>query len=153
VFIREIAPRRAVSLVARLIYNENYVTMPMRHTIERSTNDSHESLTVSYGWRSERRWNQLRLEAAGPLDLPASGAEAEFIAGHYFAYSAQRDASCLEYKVDHVPWQCWPVTRSSFDCDVAAIYGPEFVKVFEQQPSSAMLLDGSAIAVRRGVRL
>jgi len=31
VFIREIVPRWAIATIARVVYNENYVSMPMRH--------------------------------------------------------------------------------------------------------------------------
>src|SRR5258706_244286 len=33
VFVKEIVPRRAVAWMARAIYNENYVAMPMRHEV------------------------------------------------------------------------------------------------------------------------
>jgi uncharacterized protein YqjF (DUF2071 family) len=33
-FIRELAPRRAVALTARWLYNENYLCVPMRHHID-----------------------------------------------------------------------------------------------------------------------
>src|ERR1700683_3807152 len=36
VFIREIVPRRAIALVARLAYGENYVGLPMKHEIATS---------------------------------------------------------------------------------------------------------------------
>jgi hypothetical protein len=34
VFVRELAPRRAVAIVANLLYGERYVTVPMSHRIE-----------------------------------------------------------------------------------------------------------------------
>ena len=34
VFIRELVPRRAIALVARAFYGENYVAVPMKHEIE-----------------------------------------------------------------------------------------------------------------------
>ena len=34
VFIRELVPRRAIALVARTFYGENYVAVPMKHEIE-----------------------------------------------------------------------------------------------------------------------
>jgi uncharacterized protein len=39
VFIREIVPRAAIALVARRVYGENYVSLPMRHQIEASRVD------------------------------------------------------------------------------------------------------------------
>src|SRR2546428_8600714 len=34
VFIRELVPRRAIALVARAFFGENYVAVPMKHEIE-----------------------------------------------------------------------------------------------------------------------
>jgi hypothetical protein len=36
VFIKEIVPRLAIATVARLLYNENYVALPMWHKLDRS---------------------------------------------------------------------------------------------------------------------
>src|SRR5215467_7194109 len=33
VFIKEIVPRWAIATVARVVYNENYAAMPMRHSL------------------------------------------------------------------------------------------------------------------------
>jgi uncharacterized protein YqjF (DUF2071 family) len=46
VFIREIVPRPAIALVARTFYNENYVTLPMTHTIEKYENGSSQPRTA-----------------------------------------------------------------------------------------------------------
>src|SRR6187455_2734884 len=34
VFVKEIVPRRAIAWLARLLYNENYVALPMSHWID-----------------------------------------------------------------------------------------------------------------------
>ena len=42
VFIAEIVPRRAIALIARLAYNENYLAYPMAHDIARRGDTAHE---------------------------------------------------------------------------------------------------------------
>lgn len=44
VFIKEIVPRWAIAAVARLVYNENYISMPMSHRFE--TNGGPEPVTL-----------------------------------------------------------------------------------------------------------
>src|SRR5919109_2249125 len=51
-FIRELVPRRAIALVARSFYGENYVAVPMKHEIEHVG----ENLKVEYSWRRGRKW-------------------------------------------------------------------------------------------------
>ena len=52
VFIREIVPRRAVAIVANRLYNENYVTRPMRSEIKMSGVDLQQGDMLEYAWRT-----------------------------------------------------------------------------------------------------
>src|SRR5437762_7463083 len=80
VFIRELVPRRAIALVARAFYGENYVAVPMKHEIE----DLNGNVKVEYSWRRHRKWESLKMNAAGePQPIPA-GSHAEFITEHYW---------------------------------------------------------------------
>ena len=60
VFISELVPRFALSLVANTIYGENYATVPMRHQWE----ETDEQRSVRYQWRHKGRWNELHVSAA-----------------------------------------------------------------------------------------
>src|SRR4029077_3202351 len=57
VFIREIVPRWAIATLARALYNENYVSLPMSHQI--STTDAGHS--VNYKWKAGNLWNRISL--------------------------------------------------------------------------------------------
>src|SRR5690349_22119077 len=59
VFIRELVPRRAIALVARAFYGENYVALPMKHQIEHLD----QRLSVEYSWRRDRKWESLKMTA------------------------------------------------------------------------------------------
>jgi hypothetical protein len=144
VFVKEIVPRAAIALVARVLYNENYVALPMSHRIDAS---------VSYAWRFEGRENRLSLlPATEPRAMPEGSAE-EFIAEHYWGYSVQRDGGTVEYKVEHPRWRVAVASEARLDCDVARLYGPAFAAALGKPPLSAFLADGSAVTVFRGVRL
>lgn len=147
VFLREIAPRWLISLGARWLYNERYVTMPMRERIRMP--DASAAGRIEYGWRHGERWNGLAVHFDGEPHLPAPGSEAEFIVEHYWGYAKQRSGATMEYAVEHRPWRIWPAHSMHFDCDVAAIYGNQFAPVLAA-PCSAFVADGSAVAVRRG---
>src|SRR3954447_19553034 len=51
VFIKEIVPRRAIAMGARIFYNENYIARRMRHRIELAESTV-ERGGVEYGWRT-----------------------------------------------------------------------------------------------------
>jgi uncharacterized protein len=79
VFISELVPRFALTLVANVVYGENYATVPMRHHWEQNG----EQRSVRYQWKYEGRWNELQVSAAGnPQPIEANSAE-EFFTEHY----------------------------------------------------------------------
>lgn len=150
VFIREIAPKWLISTAARWFYNENYVTMPMRHRVEMPTVGAEG--WVQYEWLPSPRWNGLSAHMQGVPELPLAGSEEEFITEHYWGYAKQRDGSTIEYEVEHPPWRVWSATAAHYDCDVEAIYGKAFVP-YLREPCSVFVADGSPVVVRRGQRL
>jgi len=153
VFLKEIAPCLPISLVARWIYNEHYVTLPTRSIIEWPTESTGRPGSVSYLWKWAGQWDEAAATVRGSPGLPEPGSEAEYIAEHYWAYTAQRDGSTLENHVEHPPWRIWPAESCRFSGDVARLYGPDFAPVLNQPPTSAFVADGSAVSVFHAGRL
>lgn len=153
VFVREIVPRRAIALVARWCYNEPYVALPMRHAVALDGAEHGAPGLAAYEWRAAGRWHRLAVRTRGLPAVPAPGSEAEFVAEHYWGYTAQRDGGCKEYRVAHPAWRVWAAADAHLDCDVAALYGARFVDCLRGPPRSAFLAEGSPVAVYRGRRL
>lgn len=145
VFIKEIVPRRAIAWVARVVYNENYVALPMRHLVD--------DVSARYEWRFGGAWNRLALSGLGDWRIQDPASEAAFITEHYWGYAVQRDGSTLEYQVEHPRWRVAQATAVELVCDVGRLYGDEFAQALSREPASAFLADGSKILVRRGRRL
>ena len=150
VFVREVVPRNAIAMAARLVYNERYVCLPMSHSIQPQPDGG---LHVEYRWRSGRGWNHLRLRAGGEPRLPDEGSEEQFIVEHYCGYVAQRDGGCLEYRLAHPSWRLTPSRDAVYEGDAEELYGRELATVIRGEPSSAFLAEGSAVTVYRGKRL
>jgi uncharacterized protein YqjF (DUF2071 family) len=153
VFVKEVVPRLAIATVARVVYDEKYVALPMRHRIDRQGETLAPGGGVEYGWRHQGRWHALAARTQGPPAALVPGSEAEFITEHYWGYAAQRDGGTVEYRVEHPAWRVWTATEPRFDCDVGAMYGPHFVDALSVAPRSAFVAEGSPIVVRRGVRI
>ncbi|HEU0299828.1 MAG TPA: DUF2071 domain-containing protein [Longimicrobium sp.] len=150
VFVKEIVPRLAIAAVARTVYNENYVAMPMRHRVDVSVDAGG---TVEYGWRFRGRWCGLRAAVRGPAGPLRAGSEEEFITEHYWGYARQRDGGTVEYQVEHPRWNVWRAESAALECDLARLYGPGFAECLSAPPRSALVADGSPIVVRAGRRL
>jgi uncharacterized protein len=151
VFIRELVPRRAIAFIARTFYKENYVALPMAHEI-RAVGDNNR-LRVAYRWRNENLWSEMNVETDGKSELPGEGSVEQFIAEHYWGYSAQPGGGCVEYRVAHPSWRVWQVRRSAFEGDAEKLYGKEVAAMLQGKPQSAFLAEGSAVSVMRGQRL
>ncbi len=151
VFVKEIVPRFAIAWVARTLYNENYVALPMRHSIAAARPTRRGASAIE--WRHDGRWCHVGVVARGAPDIPPADSEEAFITEHYWGYARQRDGGTVEYQVEHPQWRVSPALESRFECDVAALYGAPFAGFLSGPPASAFLADGSPVTVRRGVRL
>lgn len=150
VFVREIVPRWAIAAIARMVYNEPYVSLPMSHSIQPQSDGR---LSVEYGWRTREGWNCLSLSASGEPGIPDEGSEAQFITEHYWGYTGQRDGGTIEYRVEHPSWRVWTSHDAKFEGDMEELYGRDLAAVLRSRPDSAFLAEGSAVTVYRGRRL
>lgn len=150
VFIRELVPRAAIALTAKVLYNEPYTSLPMRHSVRADSDGTPRG--VDYEWRIRGEWQGLRADADGNGALPEPGSLDEFITEHYWGYCAQRDGGTLEYRVEHPRWHVWRA-QGEVGGDLARLYGPQLAEVLTAGPSSAFIADGSQVRVGRPVRL
>jgi uncharacterized protein len=149
VFIREIVPRFAVAQLARFAYGENYVSVPMRHSVQANG----AGISAEYQWQVASRWCGLRAESSGASAYAVEGSVEQFVTEHYWGYSAQRDGGCVEYHVSHVPWRVWSSATAGFEGDAESLYGAEFDRVLHRAPDSAFIADGSPVRVFTGRRI
>jgi uncharacterized protein len=150
-FISEIVPKPIIAKTANLLYNEHYSTARMKHRIEVKENE----IEVYYDWRKRAgNLNTIEVLAQNKVTEIAPGSEAEFILEHYYGYNKLNSRTSIEYAVEHPRWQIYPVTHSRITCDVAALYGTEFVPFLKNvPPHSVFLARGSDVIVRKPVKI
>lgn len=151
VFVKEIVPKPWIARIARWLYGEKYVALPMGHTLERDRQGNlRPEALVEYTWKNRRRRQRLGGLTMGEPALPQPGSEEEFITEHYWGYTAQGKHKTGEYRVEHPTWRVWQVAQPYFLCDVKAMYGPQFEPYLHHLPRSAFLAEGSPIQVNWG---
>lgn len=140
VFIKELVPKWAIATLARLAYNENYVSLPMDHRLD-------DRVSYFFGDHGE-----LSARPVGENRTLEPGSHEEFIAEHYWGYANQRDGGTVEYEVQHPPWRVRdavePVFRGPED-----LYGAAFAAVLATPPDSCFVAEGSEVSVEPGGRL
>ncbi len=143
VFIKEIVPKHALTLVANTVYNENYETLAMEHTwSENST-----KRIVQYKWKKKGKWNSFKIEASIEKFKIEPKSEIEFITEHYWGYAKVNQNKTNEYEVTHPKWETYEVKDYNIDVDFAEVYGQEFGFLSSTPPTSVMLAEGSEITV------
>jgi uncharacterized protein YqjF (DUF2071 family) len=151
-FLRELVPRRAIALVARLAYNEPYTALPMRHAYGPSSSEEIPS-AVEYQWKAPTGWCGVRVVPVGASRPIEFGSEEEFITEHYWGYTRQRDGSTVEYRVTHPAWRVCSVNAPEATGDLAAVYGSDLASMLTAPPVSAFFATGSAVAVHMPARI
>jgi uncharacterized protein len=147
-FVKEIVPRRCIALVARTLYNENYVTAPISHAIERSS----DRLSVRYEWTLEGVAHSIAVKCDGAFHEMSPGSHEEFIAEHYWGYCNGRAGRTIEYQVTHPRWQTAAVDCFFLTWDPVGLYGAELGEQLGSPPTSVYLANGSRVAVGFGQR-
>jgi uncharacterized protein len=148
VFIREIVPRLAIALVARIAYGEKYSCRPIHHSVHLSRTGG----LARYEWQLDGEWCEIEAQASGVAAQTAEGSLQQFITEHYWGYSARRHG-CLEYHVAHIAWRVWTASTARFRGNADSLYGPLLGAVIRRPPDSAFIADGSPVLVFRGERI
>lgn len=143
VFIKEIVPKPAISWVANTLYNENYVTRPMRS----AWSELADKREVSYEWKLGDEWQKIAVTAAMEGQPLVAGSQTAFITEHYWGYAAATKSRTNEYEVTHPPWMTYPVSAYEVQVDFGGNYGDDFAFLQSQEPDSVMLAEGSEITV------
>ena len=141
VFIKEIIDKPIVKFIARSLYKENYVTMPMQH----HWNVSNTGLDISYRWKLAGKWNDIAINASTHLVASKEGSEERFIAEHYWGYIQVNQKKSYEFKVEHPEWKMYSLNNYKVNIDFNAVYGTDFKHLQKKQPSSVFLVEGSEV--------
>lgn len=141
VFLCEIVPRPIVGSMARLLYREPYIVVPMRSNVS-----SDPAPDVEYQWQMRGRWYALSARAEGSGAEAPSGSFEEFLTERHWGYNGERGKGTLEYQVDHPRWRLWHARDVRFDINVEALCGAELARQV-RAPASALIAEGSAVTI------
>lgn len=152
VFVQEMVPRAAIAWVARRVYNEPYVALPMReaHIAGTPGVDGEVRRTLLYEWQRDDSWERVVALAVGAPRPMRAGSVEEFIAEHYWGYTGRGARSTREYRVVHPRWNISPLAECFLEADIGSLYGQPWVAPLSEAPLSAFLADGSEVCVFPG---
>lgn len=144
VFMKEIVPKPALAMVARVVYREPYVFLPTGY----NWNDNGDRINVAYRWKHDGSWDDISASAEKEPVALQPGSKEEFITEHYWGYTRLSEKLTSQYQVEHPAWKMYPVKKYEVNVRFEKLYGSGFKMLQSLVPDSVMLAEGSPITVR-----
>ncbi|PCJ24313.1 MAG: hypothetical protein COA97_09935 [Flavobacteriales bacterium] len=143
VFIKEIIDKPIVKFVAKMLYKENYVQQPMRHSWQEDENH----LNIKYEWKLKGKWNSIAVKTNKILSDTLKNSQERFIAEHYWGNIQIKKNKSYEFRVEHPAWKIYSLIDYSIDIDFETVYGKAFSYLQHKKPSSVFLVEGSEVSL------
>jgi uncharacterized protein len=144
VFIREFVSRPAISIIAKLSYNEPYRTIRMRDEVLGPDPDGLIGVRHRFG---RRLGNRLEAWADPEPVVPDEGSAGYWLTHHDLGVGRARDGTARSYEVDHPVWALHVVRSLDVAVDFAALYGPPWAFLADAEPSHVTLAEGSWVSI------
>lgn len=145
VFIKEIAPAKLIGFMAGWLYNENFISLPLKSNFKNVPGKKE----IEYNWKINNEWNYLKAITDNELKKYEPGSLENFISSHYYGYTKVSETKTKEFEVIHEPWHVHPVTTFEMKLDAESIYGKDTVPFFSTTPYLVFYMDGSETKVTK----
>jgi hypothetical protein len=141
VTLRQLLPRTAFPLLARIFAAEHFTPLSTRRDI---VHIDHE-LSLEFGWRHANRWETMRLRATGDAAAVAVGSHEDFFVHREWRYASTRTGA-TEHRIEYPRWKIW-TARAEINANFAALFGETFAETLTACPASAFIADGGPVKV------
>lgn len=143
VFISEIVPKRVITMIARMLYNESYQTLAMSH----QWLDTKKFQDISYSLHKNNQTHTITVTTDNTnIDIKPQGHQ-DFIIERYFGYTKNKQDKTIEYEVRHKPWQTQGIINHKIDINFEDVYGEKFSFLNNLKPDSIYFTEGSRTSV------
>jgi uncharacterized protein len=143
VFIKEIVPARLIGWMGKLLYRENFISLPMHHAIYTGNN----SQVVEYYWKVNKQTNFLKIRSSLLPAISNMHTLDHFISEHYTAFNRKGADRTISFNIEHRPWKVYPALTFDMRIDARLLYGDTFAEAFTNKPLGVFLMDGSRTTV------
>jgi len=144
VFIKELAPKPLMALIANGIYNEPFYYKKITKKIISSAIYK----DICYSFKSQKKWYAINTTILNEKIKLKTNSLQEFIVDRYIAFVKGRRNTTYEYKINHKPWQLFNIQNVSIPKEVLSLLPTKFHTASE---IATYVVDGSAITVEKGI--
>ena len=142
VFIKELVPGFFTALFARIIYNENYRSIPMKRNISVGDTINLEHI-INYAGKEY----SISVNAENKSFMPPADSTEHFFKEHEWGFGTTKKGEPLIYRVEHPFWNVYPVKEFNHNFDFGVIYGEKWKLLNEEKPFNITFAKGSEIKV------
>jgi uncharacterized protein len=142
-FVREFVPKRLIATIARLLYNEPYLSARMT-SLTRETPDT---IEVKHDLTLAGLTNRICVIGNKPALRPDPDSVEHFFKEHSWGFGTGRRGRLISYRVDHPTWDIWPVRSFDIEWNWKDVYGPDWAFIADAKPYSVVLACGSDVRV------
>jgi hypothetical protein len=145
-FVREFVPQRVVAWVARTVYNEPYVAVPMHSRV----NVRDDIISIGHEFEVGAGGQTHSICATGDLatTCPVESSDEHFFKEHRWGFGRLGGGGrCVRYEVAHPTWNCHAVRSWSLQLDWRSVYGAEWAALQDARPCSVIIAEGSHVRV------
>ena len=148
VFIREFVSRPAISVIAKLTYNEPYRTIRMRDEVLGPDEQGLVGVRHRFG---RGLGNRLEAWADPEPVVPAEDSPDYWLTHHDLGVGRDRSGRARSYEVDHPVWALHAVRSLVVEVDFGALYGAQWAFLSDAEPSHVTLAEGSGVSITPAV--
>lgn len=147
VFLKEFVPSPVIANTVRTLYNEPYRAAPLTCRVTTVGPLRRVRYDLSVGDKT----HTLAASAWGPPSVPPVGSAEEFFTGQGWGRGRSRAGQATGFHVTHPPWRVYAVREYHSSVDFEGLYGPRWAFLGDQEPTSVILCEGSAVGVTQSL--
>lgn len=140
VFIKEFVSKFFIGTIANLFYYEHYKIAALTS----ATSNAGDTITVRHVLKNKRK-NSVKVTAGKKTFIPLKNTPEHFFEERYLGFCTDRQKQTLLFRVEHTPWELYPVKEYSIDFDFVSLLGKKWRFMNTQRPYLVMLIKGSAV--------
>lgn len=142
VFIKEIVPRFIIAKFANVLYNENYVSVPMKYSY---INDN--GINIRHSIFYDNREYYIKMLAEQDSLMPGNTTIEHYFKEHEWGFGSNKNGKTLLYNVEHPHWKIHKIKSLDHNFDFGKIYGEKWKVLNYLKPYNITFAEGSFIKV------
>jgi len=105
---------------------------------------------LEYRWPVGEKTNHIRIRGRSRIKEHSPDSKIGYILRHSDRY-IDSNGQLFRFELTTPEWDIWDVAQAKFDCDIAALFGKDFVKPMSRAPASVFLSRGNVVTLSNPV--